>query len=103
MVFKSNFDEISKTFMITATKRLDETIFNEFKQCYENPNLIIQPKIYQLDLRLTEEINSTGLLLLLSLFNFARDRGAKVVLVNSKPQVKQFLIENQYNEIMELG
>ncbi len=82
-------------------EKFDESVFIEFKQAYEN--FFINPTVYKIDFKKTEEINSTGMLLLLTLFHYAKDRGKNIQLINTKPQVKQFLIENHYNDIINLG
>jgi anti-anti-sigma regulatory factor len=101
MPCESKFIKKSKTLSISVPEKFNDAVFQEFKHCYESN--LLDPAIYQVDLKKTDEINSTGLVLLLSLFYYAKDRGKNVQLINTKPQVKQFLIENQYSEIIKLG
>lgn len=103
MAVHSKFDDKNSVLSISVPSKLDESCFHDFKSAFEIRDVLVKPKIYQLDLIGTDEVNSTGLLLILSLFHYAEDRNAKVKVANIKPQVKRFLIENQYNEIVELS
>lgn len=103
MIVSSQFDEKNKTLNISIPEKFDESCFHEFKSSFEIRNVLITPKLYQIDFIKTVDINSTGLLLILSLFHYANDHNAKVKLINIQPQVKRFLIENQYNEIVEMS
>lgn len=103
MSLQTQFNSKTHTLIIYVPKKLNELTFEAFKSSYEINDGLINPEIYEVNLAKTEVVNSTGLLSILSLFHYANDRKAKVVLLNSKPQVKQVLIENQYNEIMKLG
>lgn len=103
MAVYSKYDKKNSILHISTPSKLDESCFHDFKSAFENRDVLITPKIYQIDFNNTDDINSTGLLLILSLFYYAKDHDATVKLVNIKPQVKRFLIENQYNEMVELG
>lgn len=103
MSIYSKFDEKNGVLSISTPLKFDESCFHDFKSAFEIKDALITPKTYQLDFTNTDHINSTGLLLILSLFHYASEHNAKVRLVNINPQVKRFLIENQYNEIVELS
>lgn len=103
MPINSKFDEKNSTLNITIPVKFDESCFHDFKSAFEIRDVLVMPKIYQIDFSGTDDINSTGLLLILSLFHYAKEHNAKVKLINIKPQVKHILIENQYNEIVELS
>lgn len=103
MSIYSKYDEKNSTLNILAPIKLNESCFHDFKSSFEIRNILVQPKVYQIDLVDTDDVDSTGLLLILSLFHHAKDRNAKVRLINIQPQVKRFLIENQYNEVVEMS
>lgn len=99
MTIESSISSDGKVLSISVTGRFDATSLDDFRRSYESSDNVQQ---YQVDLKETIYLDSSGLGMLLVLRDFAGGDKAQISIANCSPVVKKIFSISNFNQLFDI-
>ena len=100
MTITSNTSADGNELTITVQGRFDFSALQQFRNAYEKVNP--KPKVYVIDLKESEYLDSSALGMLLALRDYGGGDEANIRIINSNTDVKKILVITKLDELFKV-